>query len=51
MKCTDPLFAGLQPTRDWVAAHGMPTVELATGHDAMITAPQALADLLAEIGA
>jgi pimeloyl-ACP methyl ester carboxylesterase len=46
IQCTDPVFAGLQSSRDWVRASGMTTVELKTGHDAMITAPDALADLL-----
>ena len=46
VRCTDPWFAGLQWARDWVEANGMPTVELATGHDAMFTAPAALAELL-----
>lgn len=44
--CTDPVFAGLQSSRDWVKANGMKTAELKTGHDAMITAPDLLADLL-----
>ena len=46
VQCTDPVFAGLQPTRDWVKANGMKTVEIHTGHDAMITAPELLTDLL-----
>jgi len=46
IQCTDPVFAGLQSSRDWVRASGMTTVEFKTGHDAMITAPDALADLL-----
>ena len=48
--CTDPVYAPLQSSRDWVktkgAARGMTMTELATGHDAMVTAPQALADLI-----
>lgn len=46
VQCTDPLFAGIAPTREWVKAQGMKTVELATGHDAMLIVPQAVAELL-----
>jgi pimeloyl-ACP methyl ester carboxylesterase len=46
VQCTDPVFSGLQASRDWVRANGMKTVEIRTGHDAMITAPQLLTDLL-----
>ena len=46
VQCTDPVFASLQPARDWVKANGMKTVEIHTGHDAMITAPELLTDLL-----
>ena len=49
--CTDPVFAGLQTSRDWVKANGMKTVELKTGHDAMITAPDLLTDLLERLTA
>ena len=45
--CTDPAFAMLQSSRDWVKAHGMKSAEIATGHDAMVTAPGLLTDLLA----
>ena len=37
----------LQSSRDWIKAHGMKTIEIATGHDAMVTAPGMLTDLLA----
>ena len=46
VQCTDPVYAGLQMSRDWVKASAMKTLEIATGHDAMITAPGLLADLL-----
>ncbi len=49
--CTDPVFDGLQATRDWVKTNGMKTVEIKTGHDAMITAPDLLADLLERLAA
>ncbi len=49
VQCTDPVFAGLQASRDWVKANGMPRVEIATGHDAMVTAPGLLAELLVQL--
>ena len=49
VQCTDPFFAGLQASRDWVKAHGMKLVEIATGHDAMVTAPDLLAGLLEQL--
>lgn len=50
VQCTDPVFSSLQSTRDWVKANGMKTVPLHTGHDAMVTAPEALTDLLETLG-
>ena len=47
--CTQPLYGGLTQTRDWVRASGMREVALATGHDAMVTAPEALARLLLDL--
>ena len=49
--CTQPLYGGLTQTRDWVRANGMREVELATGHDAMVSAPEALARLLLDLTA
>lgn len=49
VQCTDPVFAGLQASRDWVAAHGMRRVEIAAGHDAMITAPDLLVQMLLQL--
>jgi pimeloyl-ACP methyl ester carboxylesterase len=49
VQCTAPLFAGVQTARDWVRANGMQSVELATGHDAMLTAPDLLSDLLEQL--
>ncbi len=49
--CTDPLYAPLEGARRWVRGRpGWTWREIATGHDAMVTAPEALAALLAEIG-
>ena len=44
--CTDPQYGPLQASRDWVKANGMKTVEIRTGHDAMVMVPDRLADLL-----
>lgn len=49
VQCTEPVYAGVQAARDWVKANGMRSVELRTGHDAMIMAPQLLADLLLDL--
>ena len=52
--CTDPLYEPLAATRQRVQgfiADGLPWSwqEIATGHDAMVTAPEALAELLLTI--
>lgn len=44
--CTDPVYAPLAKSRDYAKAQGWPMVALATGHDAMITAPKETAALL-----
>jgi pimeloyl-ACP methyl ester carboxylesterase len=44
--CTDPVYEPTLVCRQRVKEAGWPIVELATGHDAMITAPLATADLL-----
>ncbi len=50
--CTDPAYAALQGVWDWVRSQsGWRWLELATGHDAMVTAPDALTALLFELGA
>ena len=46
VQCTEPVFSGLEPSREWVRANGMRTIEIPTGHDAMITAPELLVELL-----
>jgi pimeloyl-ACP methyl ester carboxylesterase len=46
VRCVDPIYPPLQPSRDYVAAHGWRIVDIATGHDAMVGAPRELADLL-----
>ena len=52
--CTDPLYAPGEVVRQRVKgfiAAGLPWSwrEIATGHDAMVTAPEALAELLLAI--
>jgi pimeloyl-ACP methyl ester carboxylesterase len=47
--CTDPVYVPLAASRDLARAKGIPTIDLATGHDAMITAPDATAQLLIDI--
>ena len=45
--CTDPSYAALQASRDWVKAQqGWRWADIATGHDAMVTAPDQLARML-----
>lgn len=48
--CTNPVYAPLQASRDWVKAQpGWRWQEIATGHDAMVTAPDELARMLAAV--
>jgi pimeloyl-ACP methyl ester carboxylesterase len=45
--CTNPSYAALQASRDWVKAQaGWRWAEIATGHDAMVSAPDELAGML-----
>ncbi len=44
--CTKPIYAPLSPARDRVKGYGWPVREIAAGHDCMVSAPDALADLL-----
>ena len=48
--CTDPYFSPTEPSRALAASiPGWRFLEIATGHDAMISAPRELAALLARI--
>lgn len=47
--CSDPLYAPLESSRQWARDAGWPIREIATGHDAMVSAPDALSDLLEEL--
>ena len=44
--CADPLYPPLEASRQWVKAQGWTMREIATGHDAMVSAPDRLADML-----
>lgn len=44
--CTEPVYGPLEKARQFACAGGWPVIELATGHDAMVTAPQRIAELL-----
>ncbi|MEM7546071.1 MAG: alpha/beta hydrolase family protein [Pseudomonadota bacterium] len=44
--CTDPIYSPLETSRARAHDLGMTMAEIAAGHDAMVTAPAALADIL-----
>ena len=44
--CTDPIYKPLEATRNWVKAAGWKMIEIRSGHDAMVIAPERLAELL-----
>jgi pimeloyl-ACP methyl ester carboxylesterase len=44
--CTDPIYKVLETSRNWVKAAGWKMVEIRAGHDAMVIAPERLAELL-----
>ncbi len=44
--CTDPVYRPLEAVRRRVAQGGWTVEEIATGHDAMVTAPDALVEVL-----
>ena len=45
--CTNPSYAALQASRDWVKAQpGWRWADIATGHDAMVMAPDELTRML-----
>ena len=48
--CTNPSYAALQASRNWVKAQqGWRWAEIATGHDAMVTAPDELTRMLINV--
>jgi pimeloyl-ACP methyl ester carboxylesterase len=49
MTCTAPAYAAIESTRQWVKSQqGWRWVEIATGHDAMVLAPELLSKMLLE---
>ena len=44
--CREPVYGPLSAARERARALGWPMPEIATGHDAMVTAPEALAEML-----
>ena len=44
--CTDPIYKPLEASKNWVKAAGWKTMEIKSGHDAMVIAPDQLANLL-----
>jgi pimeloyl-ACP methyl ester carboxylesterase len=44
--CSDPIYGPLEGARTRARSLGWSITEIATGHDAMVTAPEALADIL-----
>ena len=44
--CTDPIYQPLEKSHNWARTSGWKMREIKTGHDAMIIAPERLADLL-----
>jgi len=49
--CTDPAFPSIGPFAERARGFGWPVHDLPTGHDAMLTAPEATATLLMELAA
>ncbi len=48
--CTDPNYTPLEWSRERARAFGWPMLSIATGHDAMVSAPEVLAEMLVELG-
>ena len=46
ISCTEPAYAPLNASKKWATENGIKMVELKTGHDAMVTVPDKLADML-----
>ncbi len=44
--CTDPIYEALEKSHNWAKTSGWNVIEIKAGHDAMIIAPDRLADLL-----
>jgi pimeloyl-ACP methyl ester carboxylesterase len=46
ISCTDPAYAPLNASKEWVKKNGMKMVEIKSGHDAMVIVADKLADML-----
>ena len=42
----DPIYKPLEASRNWIKAAGWKALEIKSGHDAMVIAPDRLADML-----
>jgi pimeloyl-ACP methyl ester carboxylesterase len=50
IRCTDPIYPAVAPSYERIRTEaGWTLADIATGHDAMVSAPDALADLLLEL--
>lgn len=49
--CMDPDYTPLHWSRDRARAYGWPIIPIATGHDAMVSAPEELAKVLLDVAA
>ena len=50
IRCTKPFYTGIQAFEDWIKSQsGWNCLQIATGHDAMVTAPQELGEMLLRI--
>lgn len=49
--CTAPIYPALAKMRAWVKEQGWPMLDIATGHDAMVTAPAELTTMLTRLAA
>lgn len=46
ISCTDPAYPPLNASKEWVKKNNIKMVDIATGHDAMVTMPEKLSDML-----
>lgn len=47
--CTEPMYPALARSRAWAREQGWPMLDLAAGHDAMVSAPEELTTLLLQL--
>jgi pimeloyl-ACP methyl ester carboxylesterase len=47
ISCTEPAYPPLNASKEWAVKNGIKMIDLKTGHDAMVTVPEKLADMLA----